>query len=115
MPTPTEQNPAGVQPFDHTAIASLPEYKALSRALEDLVEAMRRADTRAGGQEWWLRAVRDMACALPFSDSCTNCDEAPAPFRAEIDHNGWLTGHYLCANCGRTWTCGWSLEAPNLV
>jgi hypothetical protein len=108
----TEDNPTGIESFDHSHIAELPEYAAASRALHKLVQALNRAGTEVGQREW-LRIVRQMASALAYTDICLACsnvfdpseDELAGPIGAEVD-DGWLDGRFRCPRCGHSWTCG---------
>jgi hypothetical protein len=117
----TDSNPTGVRSFDHREIARLPEYAAASEALDRLTHAIRRAGVDIGGQAEWLDVVTDMATALPYSDSCPNCERtitervtpAPAPFVTEVD-KGWLAGTYLCPRCDRVWNCGYAVDLAGL-
>jgi hypothetical protein len=88
----TDENPAGVETFDHSTISMLPEYAAASKALDNLAHAINRVHVGLG-QEGWLRTVQEMASALPYSDNCQTCTRlsgdghdipSPAPDGAEV-------------------------------
>lgn len=116
----TDENPTGVETFDHSTISVLPEYAAASKALDNLAHAMNRVHVELG-QEGWLRTVQEMASALPYSDNCQTCTRlsgdghdipSPAPDGAEV-RSGWLYGRYLCPQCGSRWKCGYAVNIPN--
>ena len=68
----TTENPTGIETFDHSRISGLPEYAVVSRALDQLVKAIERAEVEIDQAEW-LRIVQQMASALPYTDTCENC------------------------------------------
>ena len=122
----TTENPTGIETFDHSRISGLPEYAVVSRALDQLVKAIERAEVEIDQAEW-LRIVQQMASALPYTDTCENCvriavnqqrpttelDPYPgaAPDGADVE-DGWVRGRYLCPECGTRWTCGYSVDVP---
>jgi hypothetical protein len=118
----TDENPAGVETFDHSPISALPEYAAASRALDNLVHAIKRA--RVGlGQDGWLRTVQEMVSALPHSDICRTCARSsgdghdiplPAPDGAEVQ-SGRLSGRYVCPRCGSRWTRTYAINIPSFL
>ncbi|WP_219418783.1 hypothetical protein [Pseudonocardia nigra] len=110
----TADNPTGVDTFDHSDIAHLPEYAAASRALDALGHAIGRAEIDLG-QQRWLEVVGEMAAALPYADACSECTgpvPTPAPHAAAVNDE-WLNGQYRCPSCAATWTCGYAAN-PHL-
>ncbi len=110
----TADNPAGIRTFDNQSLARLPEYQLAAAALNDLVQAINKADIGLT-QDQWLQAVHDLTTAIPFMDMCSRCRDslhAQAPAATHIK-GGWIKAAYLCHTCGHVWTCGWSTDAPN--
>lgn len=110
-------NPARVRTFDHTSLGALPEYQVAAQALNALVHAANGAELGIG-QDQWLTAVRDLAAAIPFMDSCDHCrdyDRPAAPHAADVDRAGRMLASYRCPTCGHAWTCGWGTSAPNYL
>lgn len=112
-----DPNPARLEEFFHSSAGLLPEYAAAAKALDDLLKAMRANNMAPFGQDEWLKVVRDMTAAIPFSDCC-DCDSevytcGVVPTIVKIEE-GWVKAVYACPECGRKWTCGWSLTAPNI-
>jgi len=112
-----DQNPARLGEFNHSSIGFLPEYAAAAKALDDLIKAMQEKELFPLGQDEWLKVVRDMTAAIPFSDCCDCNSEiyisGVVPTGAKIER-GWVTGVYICPECRKRWTCGWSLTVPNI-
>lgn len=136
MAKPTTTNPTGIEPYNHSELAALPEYKAAHLALDALVKALDRhkVDLTArtnypSAQAAWLRVVQQMAASLGYADTCRSCrdtvnpDDFDAafdlatlgfPYRVEISGSD-LRGQYRCAHCGHVWTCNYSVNAPALM
>jgi hypothetical protein len=112
--TTTSQNPAGVEPHDHSAIAGLPEYHQLADAMQAFVQAVTQADVELP-QDQWLVTVRQAAAALAFMDACRTCDDLDAhpAYRVEIAGDE-LTGTYICGR-GHRWKCHWSVELAGVL
>ena len=97
MVQPTETNPTGVESYDHSRLARLPEHEAVSKALDDLVHAIQREGI-ALGQEEFLTVVVQMAASLGYADGCGEADCALGthwPYRTEVG-DGDLQGCYRC-------------------
>jgi hypothetical protein len=108
---PENRNPTGIASFDHHEFAHLAEYWQVSRAMlrfrRALIEG--KADIE---HDAWLQMLRDMACALFFTDGCPECVKGrEVPYAAQVEDDQ-VTGGYRCQRCGHVWTCNWATWAP---
>jgi len=109
--TPTPGNPTGVASFDLSELARLDGFQALAATLDGMTRTLAASDARLD-QEAWLRAVADIASALPFADCCDRCSTLTYPGTVEVgepDGGGgsMLQASYWCPPCGHGWTCSW--------
>ena len=122
--TTTQINPTGITNYDIAPWAHLPEWQALSQALNAV--ALAANDARIdGGQGALVAAVGHLARGVGFMDCCQQCDHLPdgidgefhdpstAPYATTIER-GWLRGRYRCA-AGHEWTCGYALNFPGMM
>lgn len=112
-----DPNPARLEQFDYQPVTLLPEYAAAAKALDDLLRALNEKGMAPHGQDGWLRLVRDITTAIPFSDCCGRCNSqvyicGVVPGAVEIE-NGRVRAVYTCPECRHRWTCSWSLTYPN--
>lgn len=111
-----------LESFDHTAWAQLPSYYLVHVAMQRLVVELVQQMDIAAGVEDLADVVREMSLVWQFPDVChDHCEKdwnpavdepPPMPYPHRIERNGdWLTCHYRCPRCTRTWTCGYSVAA----
>jgi hypothetical protein len=124
VPDPSESNITAIESFDHSALKDLPEYHAVSKAMDALVRASnaKHANQPDGvGQALMLATVRQMATALSYADSsghpdngCADRYEGVWPYKTEAE-NGWLRGTYRCTTCGAEWDTGYSVNIGEFI
>jgi hypothetical protein len=120
----SDDNPTGIETFDHRDISDLPEYAAASEALNALIGAIIRAEISVS-MERWLEMVQQMASALAYPDMCQSCvkrmgelrrsgeDMGDAPTRAPDGVHvmgDQLRASYFCPACSSRWTRGYAVQ-----
>lgn len=107
----SNDNPFGVEAFDHTAFASMPEYRHLAEAMEVLVGRVADEGDPLSQTEW-LETVRHVAATLSFTTTCDarhGGDRRVFPHAAALDGSGGVLASYRCAVCEHEWTKLWAL------
>ncbi len=96
--------------FDHSHLAHLPEYRAVSRALDDLAHALKREEITISDQDW-RQLPAQVAATLPFADHCSSCQ---SPTRLFFPVSGTVNESRLdaCFQCdeGHSWTTRYRLD-----
>lgn len=114
MRQPSRERPARymVRSFDHRRFASIPEYQALAKAIDDAANRFGEADNVT---HWDLEAMlSDIARTCAYGDGCNQCrddDERGVhlPIAGHVENNGITTIH-RCPQ-GHQWSW-WHLDAP---
>jgi hypothetical protein len=53
---------------------------------------------------------------IAASDACLSCGTAAtADPDVVVREGGWMEASYLCAECGRSWKCGWSYRFVRML
>lgn len=113
-------NPTGITDYDHDGFAEIPEWQALTLALNDYAHAAGSAGIIAT-QDDFAEAVSQLARGIAFMDCCVECrregvafeQTRTAPYRVTIEGD-WLRGRYRCGSGEHEWDCGYRLDFGGL-
>lgn len=111
---PSPDNVTGIRSYDWSQlpVELLPELHTIAQALDSLAHKGRR--TEALTQAEFLELTRDLATSLAYGDMCSDCGQIRYPIATQVK-GSWLRGAYACTGCQRTWTCGYAVNAPDLI
>jgi hypothetical protein len=113
----SSDNPFGVEDFDHTAFAPLPEYRHLAEAMDLFVQRV-TDDGDPLSQTDWLETVRHVAAILSFATTCSAAhggDRRVFPHAGRLDGGGGAVLRYRCAVCEQEWSKLWALGPPKFL
>jgi hypothetical protein len=99
-----------LETFDHGKYLKIPEYRALSQAIDAFVEAIPDGTTLDELQA----VVNTMVLVQRYVDACSSCSDegdrggSHFPYAGEVERE-WIHGKYKCQR-GHVWTCGYAVD-----